>query len=130
MWDLDHKEGWAAKNWYFQIVVLEKILESPLEGKEIKPVSPKGNQPWMFIGRTDDEAEAPVLWPPDVESWLIRKDPGKDQGQKEKRAGRKRVRWLDSFTNSMYMNLSTLEEGKGQGRLAAAVHGVAELGIT
>ena len=60
MWDLDHKEGWAPKNWYFQIV-LEKIVESPLEGKEIKPVSPKGNQPWMFVGRTDDEAEAPYF---------------------------------------------------------------------
>ena len=65
MWELDHKEGWALKNWCLWTVVLEKILESPLGGKEIKPVNPKGNQPWIFIGRTDAEAEAPVLWPPE-----------------------------------------------------------------
>ena len=66
IWELDHKEGWAPKNWYFWIVVLEKTLESPLDSKEIKPVNPKGNQPWTFIGRTNAEAEAPILWPPDV----------------------------------------------------------------
>ena len=87
MQELDHKEGWAPKNWCFWIVVLEKTLESPLDSKEIKPVHPKGNQPWIFTGRTDAEAEAPILWPPDVKSWLIRKDPdaGKDWRQKEKR---------------------------------------------
>ena len=87
MWELDHKEGWALKNWCFWTVVLEKTLESPLSCKEIKSVSPKGNQPWIFIGRTDDEAEAPVLCPPDVKNWLIGKDPdvGKDWRQKEKR---------------------------------------------
>ena len=69
-WELDHKEGWAPKNWYFQIVALEKTLESPLDNKEIKPVSSKGNQPWIFIGRTDAEAEAPILWPPDAKNWL------------------------------------------------------------
>ena len=69
IWELDHKKGWALKYWCFQIVVLEKILESSLDSKEIKPVNPKGNQPWIFIGRTD--AEAPILWPPDVKSWLI-----------------------------------------------------------
>ena len=80
MWELDHKEGWVPKNWCFWAVVLEKTLESPLDYKEIKPVNPKGNQPWIFIGRTDDEAEASILWPPDVKSGLIRKDPdaGKD----------------------------------------------------
>ena len=73
-WELDHKGSWAPKNWCFQIVVLEKTPESPLDYKEIKPVNPKENQPWIFIGRIDDEAEAPILWPPDVKSWLIGKD--------------------------------------------------------
>ena len=72
---LDHKEGWELKNWCFQTVVLEKTLESPLDSKEIKPVNPKGNQPWIFIGRTDDEAETPIFWPPDLKSRLISKDP-------------------------------------------------------
>ena len=86
MWLLDHKEGWAPKNWSFQTVVLEKTLESPLESKEIQPVNPRGNQPWIFIGRTDAEAETPILWPPNVNNWLIWKDPdaGKDWGQDEK----------------------------------------------
>ena len=80
MWELDHKEGWVPRNWCFQTVVLEKTLESLLDSKEIKPVSPKGNQTWVFIGKTDAEAEAPVLWSPDLKSWLIGKDPdaGKD----------------------------------------------------
>ena len=80
MWKLDHKEGWTLKNWCFQTVVFEKTLESPLDCKEIKPVSRKGNQSWIFIGRTDAEAEAPVLWPSDVKSWLTGKDhdAGKD----------------------------------------------------
>ena len=88
LWELDHKEGWVLKKRYFWIMVLEKTLESPLDCKEIKPVNPKGNQPWMFIGRTDAEAEAPILWPPDVKSRLTGKDPdgGKDWGQKEKGA--------------------------------------------
>ena len=86
MWNLHHKEGWALKNWYFQIVVLEKTLESPLDCKEIKPVNSKGNQPWIFIGRTNAEAEAPILWPPDANSQLFGKDPdaGKDWRKKEK----------------------------------------------
>ena len=74
-WELDHKEGWAPKNWCFWTVVLEKTLEGPLDCKEIQPVHPQGNQSWMFIGRTDTEAEAPILWPPDVKSLLIWKDP-------------------------------------------------------
>ena len=85
MWELDHKEGWALKNWWLWIVVL-KTLKSPLYSKEIQPVNPKRNQPWIFPGRTDAEAEAPILWPPDVKNWLIRKDPdaGKDWRQEEK----------------------------------------------
>ena len=88
MWELDHKEGWALKNGCFWTVVLEKTLDSPLDSKEIEPVNPKGNQPWIFIGRTDAEAEAPIFWPPDAKSWLIEKDPvaGKDWRQKEKGA--------------------------------------------
>ena len=81
-----YKESWAPKNWCFWTVVLEKTLESPLDCKEIQPVHPKGNQSWMFIGRTDVEAAAPILWPPDAKSWLIWKDPdsGKDWRQEEK----------------------------------------------
>ena len=86
MWELDHKEDWVLENWCFRIVVLEKTLESPLDCKEIQPVNPQGNQPWIVIGRTGAEAEAPILWPPDVKSWLTGKDPdtGKDWGQEEK----------------------------------------------
>jgi len=88
MWGLDNKKCWAPKNWCFQTVVLEKTLESPLDSKEIKPVNPKGNQLWIFIGRTDADAEAPLIWPPDVKSQLIGKDPdaGKDWRQEEKGA--------------------------------------------
>ena len=86
MWELDYKESWAPKNWCFWTVVLEKTLESPLDCKGIEPVHPKGDQSWVFIGRTDVEAEAPILGPPDAKSWLIWKDPdaGKDWGQEEK----------------------------------------------
>ena len=89
MWELDHKEGWMPKNWCFWAVVLEKTPESPLDSKEIQPVNPKVNHPWIFTGRTDAEAEteAPIVWPPDAKSQLIGKDPdaGKDWRQKEKR---------------------------------------------
>ena len=86
MWELDYKESWTPKNWCFWTVVLEKTLESPLDCKEIQPVHPKGDQSWVFIGRTDIEAETRILWPPDAKSWLIWKDPdaGKDWGQEEK----------------------------------------------
>ena len=86
VWELDCNEGWAPKNWCFQTMVLEKTLESPSDCKEIKPVSSKLNQPWIFIGKTDAEAEAPVLWPPNAKSQLIRKDPdsGKNWKQEEK----------------------------------------------
>ena len=86
MWELDHKDGWAPKNWCFWTVVLEKTLESPLDSRETKKVNLKGNQSWIFTGRTDAEAEAPILWPPDVKNWLIWKDldAGKDWRQEEK----------------------------------------------
>ena len=94
IWELDYKESWDPKNWCFWTVVLEKTLESPLDSKEIKPVNPKGNQPWIFTGRTDAEAEAPVLWPPDVRSQLTGEDPdaGKDWGQKKGAAEDEMVR--------------------------------------
>ena len=84
MWELDHKEGWVPKNWCFWPVVLNKTLQSPLDCKKIKPVNPKGNQPWIFIGRTDAEVEAPILWSPDVKNWLTGKDPN---GGKELKTG-------------------------------------------
>ena len=114
IWELDHTEGWAPKNWCFQIVVLEKTLESSLDSQEMKLGSPKGNQPWIFIGRTDAGAETPIVWPPDAKSRLTGKDPdaGKDWRQKEKR--RQRMRWLDSITDSMDMNLGELK-GDGEG---------------
>ena len=86
MWDLDNEEGWVPKNWCFQIVVLEKTLKSPLDYRELTLVNPKGNQPWIFIGRIYAKAEAPIFWPPDMKSQLIGKDPdaGKDWGQEEK----------------------------------------------
>ena len=86
MWELDYIESWVPKNWCFWTVELEKTLESPLDCKEMQPVHPKGDQSWVFIGRTDAEAETPIHWPPDVKSWLIWKDPdaGKDWGQEEK----------------------------------------------
>ena len=86
MWELDYKENWVSKNWCFWTEVLEKTLESPLECKEIQLVHPKGDQSWVFIGRTDAEAETPIFWPSDAKSWLIRKDPdaGKDWRQEEK----------------------------------------------
>ena len=86
MWELDYKENWAPKNWCFWTVVLEKTRESPLDCKEIQLVHPKGDQSWVFIGRTDIEAETPILWPPHAKSWLIGKDPdaGKDRRQEEK----------------------------------------------
>ena len=88
MWELDHKESWVPKNWYFWTVVLEKTLESPLGSKEIKSVNPKGNQSWIFIGRTDAEAETPILWLPDMKNWFTGKDldAGKDWRREEKRA--------------------------------------------
>ena len=95
MWELDYKESWALKNWCFWTVVLENTVESPLGCKEIQPIHPKGNQSWMFIGRTDVEAATPIFWPPDVKSWLISKDPdaGKDWRQEEKGTTEEMVGW-------------------------------------
>ena len=118
MWELDHKEGWALKTWCFQTVVLEKTLESPLDSKEIKPVSPKGNQPWIFTGRTDAEPEAPILWPPDANSWFIGKDPHarKDWGQ-EKGATENEMVGLQHQLSG-HETEQTLGESEGQRSLA------------
>ena len=103
MWELDYKESWAPKNWCFWTTVFEKTLESPLDSKEIQPVYPKGNKSWIFIGRTDAEAETPILWPPDAKNWLTRKilDAGKDWRQVEKGMIEDEMvgwhPWLDGF---------------------------------
>ena len=101
------KESWALKNWCFWTVVLEKILESALDCKEIQPVHPKGNQSWIFTERTDTEAETPILWPPDAKNWLIEKTLiiGKIEGRR--RWGWQRMRWLDGITDLMDLSLST-----------------------
>ena len=114
IWELDHKEGWALKNWCFWTVVLEKTLESPLDWKEIKSVNPKGNQPWIFIGRSG--AEALILWSPDAKSWLIGKDPdaGQDWRQEEKRATEdKMVRWHHQLNRHEFKQTQGDSEGQG-----------------
>ena len=118
MWELDYKESWAPKNWCFW-TALEETLQSPLDCKEIQPVHPRGNQSWIFIGRTDAEAETPIVWPPDVENWLIWKDPdaGKDWRQQEK--GMKEdemVGWHHQLKGHEFEY--TLGVGDGQGGLA------------
>ena len=116
MWELDYKEGWALKNWCFWTVVLKKTLQSPLDCKEIQPVCPKGDQSWVFIGKTDVEAETPVLWPSDAKSWLIWKDPdaGKDWRQEEKGTTEdEMVGWHHRLNGHGFG--WTLEVGDGQG---------------
>ena len=109
MWELVYKGSWAPKKWCFQIVVLEKTLESPLDSKEIQRVHPKGHQPWILIGRTDAEAETPILWPLDVKKWLTGKEMlGKIEGRR--RRGWQKMRWSDGFINSLDISLSELRE--------------------
>ena len=126
MWELDYKESWAQKNWCFWTVVLEKALESPLDCKEIQPVHPKGDESWVFIGRTDVEAETPILWPPDVKSWLIGKDPdaGKDWGQEEKATTEDEMVGWHHWLNGHEFE-KALGVGDGGEAWHAAVHGVA-----
>ena len=138
--ELDHKEGWAPKNWCFQTVVLEKILKSPMDNMEIKPVNPKGSQPWMFIGNTVAEAEAAILWPPDAKSQFIGKEPdaGKDWKQEEKgMIEDEMVEWHHRLNGHEFEK--TLGDGEGQGSLAycspwvprqTAVHGFIESDTT
>ena len=119
MWELDYKESWALKNWYFWTVVLEKILKSLLDCKEIQPVHPKGDQSWVFIGRTDAEAETPVLWLPHAKRWLTGKDPdaGRDWGQEEKGMTEDEMAgWYHQLDGHEFE--STLGVGDGQGGLA------------
>ena len=125
LWELDHKEGWELKNWCFWTVMLVKILESPLDCKVIKPVNLRGNQPWMFIGRTDAEAEVPILWPPAAKSWLILKNPDavKDWRQEEKRTTEdEMVGWHHQLNGHEFEQ--TLGNNEGREAWRAAVHGV------
>ena len=120
MWELDYKDSWTLKNWWFWTVVLEKTLESSLDCRDIQPVHPKGNQSWVFIGSTGVEVETLVLWPPDAKSWLIRKDPaaGRDWGQEEKEMIEdEMVGWHHQLNGHGFW--WTLGVGDGQGGLAS-----------
>ena len=131
MWELNCEESWVPKNWCFWTVVLEKTLESSLDCKEIQPVHSKGDQSWVFIGRTDTEAETPILWPPDAKSWLIGKDSdaGRDWGREEKGTTEDEMAgWHHQLDGREFE--WTLGDGDGQGGLACCIHGVAESDAT
>ena len=126
MWELDYKESWALKTWYFWTVVLEKTLESPLDWKAIQPFHPKGDQSWIFIGRIGAEDKAPIPWSPDAMSWLIWKDPDAEKALKQKEKGATEDK-IDSITDLMDMNLSKLwQMVEDRGVWCAAVHGCKE----
>ena len=127
MWDLDYKESWVPNNWCFQIVVLEKTLESPLDGMKIKPVNPKWHQPWIITGRTDAKAEAPMLWPPNGKSQITGKDfgAGKDWKQKEKRVTEDEMVREHHWINGQEFE-QTLGDSEGQESLVCCMHGITE----
>ena len=132
MWELDHKESWALKNWNFWTVLLEKTFECPLDWKEIQPVNPKGSQSWIFIARTDAETEAPILWPPDAKNWLIGKDPaaGKNWRQEDKGTTEDElVGWYDGLDEHEFEQVLWIGDGQ-QGLACCCLWGCKESDMT